>query len=248
VLVEPSPIPMPGLGPSLLPEFLAEANAGTQPDQPAAEGETMVQPVSFVVPSGRPVGVPSGPATRPINAGKYGEFSSCLHRPRVPLEAPMDASWQAPAAKLEESRQQWEMAANGEESRGLAPGGESVLGPHPGDPAAWLCLISPPGGEIAAHTQLSSAAATGRLAEPDAAALVERWVRRLLVGGDARRAAARLEIGTGRFAGAELVVVAEPGHVSVEVSLPVAGFEVGLADRLRDRLEGRGYGVDVIVR
>jgi hypothetical protein len=101
---------------------------------------------------------------------------------------------------------------------------------------------------MAGHAQPASAIENGRAAAADAGALVERWVRRVSVGGDGRRAAARLEIGAGRFAGTELVVIAEPGHVSVEVTLPAAGSEAGLAERLRDRLEGRGYGVDVTVR
>jgi hypothetical protein len=78
--------------------------------------------------------------------------------------------------------------------------------------------------------------------------LVERWVRRLAVGADPRRAAARLEIGAGRYAGAELLVVAEADRVSVEVCLPDGGADPGLAARLRERLEGRGYGAEVTVR
>jgi hypothetical protein len=248
VLVEPSPIPMPGLGPSLLLEFLAEPSAGTQPDPPAAEGEIMVQPVGFGVPSGRPAEGASERPCRQLSTGKYGEFDSYLHRPRTAVETLLDPAWQGLAGKLEESRQEREMAVSGEGSGALAPGGESTLDPPPGDPAAWLCLISPPGVEMAAPAQLPSSASSARAAEADAAGLVERWARRLALGGDARRAAARLEIGTGRFAGTELVVVAQPGHVSVEVTLPAAGFEAGLADRLRERLEGRGYGVDVTVR
>jgi len=47
--------------------------------------------------------------------------------------------------------------------------------------------------------------------------------------------------------GAELVVVAEAGWVSVELSLPGAA-EPGLAERLRARLERRGYAAEVVVR
>ncbi len=78
--------------------------------------------------------------------------------------------------------------------------------------------------------------------------LAERWVRRVALGGDGRRGAARIEIGAGRFSGAELVVVAEPGHVAVELSLPSSAASHGLAERLKTRLEGRGYGAEVTVR
>jgi hypothetical protein len=115
------------------------------------------------------------------------------------------------------------------------------------DPAAWLSLVNPTGGEANWATASASVAA-GRSSEPEVAALVERWVRRLSLGTDPRRAAARLEIGAGRYAGAELLVVAEGGHVSVEVSLPEAANEPDLAERLRRRLEGRGYGAEVTVR
>ena len=64
---------------------------------------------------------------------------------------------------------------------------------------------------------------------------------------EAARAAVRLEIGTGRYAGAELVVVAEPERIAVELRLPEAATESGLAERLRERLEARGYGADVKV-
>jgi hypothetical protein len=77
--------------------------------------------------------------------------------------------------------------------------------------------------------------------------LVERWVRRVALGGDQRRGVAKLDIGQGRFAGAELIVVAEAGRVSVELHVPEA-IEPGLAERLRSRLERRGYEADVVVR
>ncbi|HKY37373.1 MAG TPA: hypothetical protein VJN18_15630 [Polyangiaceae bacterium] len=72
-------------------------------------------------------------------------------------------------------------------------------------------------------------------------------MRRLAVGGDPRRAAARLEIGAGRYAGAELIVVAELDRVSVELRLPEGAVDTGLAERLRERLEARGYGAEVRV-
>jgi hypothetical protein len=80
------------------------------------------------------------------------------------------------------------------------------------------------------------------------AALVERWVRRVALGGDSRRGVARLDIGSGRLAGAELTVVAEASHVSVELSLPPGHADGGLAGRLRKRLEQRGFDTEVVVR
>jgi hypothetical protein len=77
--------------------------------------------------------------------------------------------------------------------------------------------------------------------------LVERWVRKVSLGGDVRRGVARLEIGGGRFAGAELLVTAEAGRVAVELNVPEA-TDPSLAERLRSRLERRGYSADVIVR
>jgi hypothetical protein len=79
------------------------------------------------------------------------------------------------------------------------------------------------------------------------ATLVERWVRRVALGGDQRRGVAKLDIGEGRYAGSQLVVVAESGRVSVELSLPGAG-DPGLAERLQSRLEQRGYSAEVTVR
>jgi hypothetical protein len=131
---------------------------------------------------------------------------------------------------------------------GLAPAEESVLARYPADPAAWLSFVNPAGGEGSRAMALATPAAGGRSAEPDVTVLVERWVRRVSWGGDPRRAAARLEIGAGRYAGTELVLVAEGGHVSVEVNLANSGGELDLAQRLRRRLEGRGYGADVTVR
>jgi hypothetical protein len=77
---------------------------------------------------------------------------------------------------------------------------------------------------------------------------MERWVRRLALGGDQRRGLARLDIGQGRFSGAELLIVAEAGSVSVEVTLPASVAGADLAERLRARLGRRGYRTEVEVR
>ena len=67
-------------------------------------------------------------------------------------------------------------------------------------------------------------------------------------GGDQRRGAVRLDIGQGRFSGAELLVVAEAGRVSVELNLPPSVASGDLSARLRSRLLGRGLDADVVVR
>jgi hypothetical protein len=78
--------------------------------------------------------------------------------------------------------------------------------------------------------------------------LVEGWVRRLSVGGDQRRAVARLDIGHGAYAGAELVIATEGGAVQVELTLPEGAPTSGLSERLTSRLTARGYDAQVAVR
>jgi hypothetical protein len=68
------------------------------------------------------------------------------------------------------------------------------------------------------------------------------------VGGDSRRGVARLDIGSGRLSGAEVVVMAEAGRVSVELSLPAGTNATQLQERLQARLERRGFETDVVVR
>jgi hypothetical protein len=82
----------------------------------------------------------------------------------------------------------------------------------------------------------------------EVANLVERWVRRVALGGDSRRGVARLDIGSGRLSGTEVVVMAEAGRVSVELSLPAGLPAADLQERLRTRLERRGFETDVVVR
>ena len=247
MLVEPSPNPMPGLGPSLLREFLAEPHAGTQPGGCLADGEIMVEPVGFRVLGGRPEGVLAGPAERPISAGKHGEFASCLRRGEGPPAAVAEGDPGGAAVKFPGAQSEREMAVSREGPAGLAPDDRPGLAPGPGEPAGWLFLVSPSGGDGGAGLALNQSPAAARGAESYAAVLSERWVRRLALGGDARRAAARLEIGAGRVAGAELLVVTEPGHVSVTLNLPEP-VDGALSSRLQRRLEARGYTADVTVR
>lgn len=131
----------------------------------------------------------------------------------------------------------------------LAPDGRPDLGPGAGDPAELLALFNPQGGAevVPALGQPASAAPTAAGAM-QVAELVERWVRRVALGGDQRRGVARLDIGQGRFAGAELLVTAEGGAVSVELTLPPSVIDASLAGRLRSRLAQRGLEAEVVVR
>jgi hypothetical protein len=126
----------------------------------------------------------------------------------------------------------------------LAPAEQSSWGRGSPDPAEWLAAITSQGGVIEARP---ADAATASHA-PELSELVEGWVRRLAVGGDQRRAVARLDIGHGQYAGAELVVTAEGSRVSVELSLPEGTGASGLSERLSARLMARGYAADVQVR
>jgi hypothetical protein len=132
----------------------------------------------------------------------------------------------------------------------LAPDGEAVTGRVVAGDADWLLLIRPqvgeqPSGVVSGANALADERAR---AEVGVAELVERWVKRVALGGDGRRGAARLDIGSGRLSGAEVLVVAQAGHVSVELSLPPGLADGGLSVRLRERLSRRGYSAEVSVR
>jgi hypothetical protein len=129
----------------------------------------------------------------------------------------------------------------------LAPDDQRGMSQGAGDVAELLALLSPSVGvnplPAPAEPSLASPAGAAQVAD-----LVERWVRRVALGGDQRRGVARLDIAEGRYAGAELLVSAEAGHVSVELTLPEAPADAGLCERLRARLEQRGLSADVTVR
>jgi hypothetical protein len=115
-----------------------------------------------------------------------------------------------------------------------------------GDLAEWFSLINPVG-EPAPSPVPTNVGRNDPVAA-NVAELVERWVRRAALGGDQRRGAVRLDIGHGRFAGSELLIVAEAGCVSVELNLPPSQADAGLSERLRTRLEQRGLSAEVLVR
>jgi hypothetical protein len=237
---------MPGLGPSLLPEFLADGNLGTQPDPPLAERSIMVQPVLPSTAGGRPVAAPTSPPSRQVKAQEHSLFRAQLHRSSEPLNRIQCVASKAEEAPVAVEHSGPEIVPAAERSASLAPEPQPSLGPAGGELAEWLWLINPSG--CAVEAPPAPAACVPHAAVAEVAELVERWVRRVALGGDQRRGAVRLDIGQGRFSGAELVIVAEGDRVSIDLTLPPALVDAELSARLRSRLERRGYQADVLVR
>lgn len=229
---------LPGGGAEPPTEFLADGRRSAQPVQVAADGPLMVQPVG----SAAQVVRPDARLALSINNSKIISFGAEL---RALLAAP------APTRHgvLEGAAEPFRRAPAGREiglsegdSPGLAPVELPSVGP-PWEAAEWLSCFTSGSVEAAAPSPLAT-----RGIEPEVGQLLERWVRRVGLGGDQRRGVARLAIGAGRLAGAELVVVAEGSTVSVELQLPSEVEGSGLEQRLRSRLEGKGMRADVTVR
>jgi hypothetical protein len=245
--VEPSPNPCPVLGRASFLQFLADPNLGTQPDRPATEQEEMVQPPLSVTSGGRPESVGPRPCAKSITTGKYDEFRS-HYRTRLLLPTGSPDAQRTPVEAGQARRHpEREMSLSGEPSPSLAPDEQPGLGRGGGELAEWLSLFNPGGGVEAPRLPEPVGQAPVQPGVAELSDLIERWVRRVALGGDQRRGAARLDIGHGRFAGAELLVVAEAGRVSVELSLP-GMVDADLSQRLQSRLERRGYVADVVVR
>lgn len=240
---------MPGLGRASCPEFLADPNLGTQPDRPPTDREPMVEPVAFRQQAGRSELGAAVPACGLVNTRKQEDFSSLLRRQLGPPLSPAEGNAEPAPSRFGAGRSDREMPASGELPAGLAPDAESGVRCGSGEAAAWLLLVSPPGGDAASSVATNSLTtmAPSRTLEPELALAAERWLRRLSWGGDGRRATARLELGAGALSGAELVVTAEGGHISLDLRLPTDA-EGGLADRIRRRLEAKGYSADVTIR
>jgi hypothetical protein len=77
--------------------------------------------------------------------------------------------------------------------------------------------------------------------------LLTGLARRVAWGGDRRKGCARIELSEGALAGATLVVHTEQRSVCVELELPAGARGTGLEERLRERLEARGFSANVRV-
>jgi hypothetical protein len=197
----------------------------------------------------------SGPALRafqaprqPLTNRKEEEFRDLFKRGRRPDETTIQTPIEEPPTALPALRRNREMTVSDEPSGGLAPEEQPSVGAARLDPAEWLATINPGGSPELVAQQAATALTHTPASHADVSLLVERWVKRVALGGDQRRGVARLDIGQGRFAGAELLVVAEAGRVSVELSLPPHEAAPGLRERLLERLERRGVSAEVVVR
>ncbi len=207
----------------------------------------MVAPVTSAPVVGRPNGSAAMPGKALVSARIQESFLARLRAPHAPRTGAAGEPPSTPRLDEDKAPKAAQMFPRGEgeedASAALAPGDRSVLGePRMLEPGEWLALFSP-GAEpvpVVAQGQQHPGVA-------DISVLMERWVRRVALGGDARRGVAKLDIGAGRFAGAELVVVAEAGRVAIELSVPGA-TDASLARRLQSRLERRGYTAEVTVR
>lgn len=205
----------------------------------------MVQPIPPGVSANRPERPGWRDTARTVNINKYEEFSKHLRQPTDAAPAAPEPLAEPAALSPTRRYEDHQMGPEEAPSRTLAPDEQSGWGRGCLDPAEWLSAITSAGGAPPGQAEPSSA---GRTSQPELSELVEGWVRRLSVGGDQRRAVARLDIGHGAYAGAELVIAAEGGAVEVELTLPEGAAASGLSERLTSRLSARGYAPRVTVR
>ena len=209
----------------------------------------MVQPLPANAPAHRPDVARPQQFLRPANTGKHDEFRTLLKRSK---DAPPELGVADPASLTSSAKYpqiERELSLSERDFGALAPDTEPRWGRSP-DPAEWLASITA-GGSLndgAGKAADAPAPAATRATDPELSQLVEGWVRRVALGGDQRRAVARLDIGHGSYAGAELVIAAEAGHVSVQLTLLDGTESSGLSERLRSRLAARGYAAEVDVR
>ena len=207
----------------------------------------MVQPLPAIASVARPVSQPLNPPRRLVTDCNHAGFSSYLHRLTGRLGTPKETLPLSESCASPPRTVGKELSLQPDPSGSLAPDEQPSLGGQGADPLELLALINPMGG-VEAAVPVAPATPTSHPGVAEVAELVERWVRRVALGGDQRRAAVRLDIGQGRFSGAELLVVAEAGRVSVELQLPSSVSGGDLSERLRARLERLGYAADVSVR
>jgi hypothetical protein len=73
--------------------------------------------------------------------------------------------------------------------------------------------------------------------------MVSEIVQSLAWGGDRRRGAARIELGGKKLGGASVIVHAEDGELTLELTAPTHVNAIELAERLKERLERRGFTI-----
>ena len=207
----------------------------------------MVQPVSTAPANGRPECSSGRPALKPITTRNSDAFSARLRHSGERAPGSAAAEPKAVTRSADGAHPEREMSPEPELPRSLAPEEQPSFGQAGVELAEWFSLINP-SGAVDAPRPVESAVLPSPVGVVEVAELVERWVRRVALGGDQRRGAVRLDFGHGRLSGAELVVVADAGRVSVELCLPPAMVAPELSERLRARLERRGFIADVVVR
>ena len=151
----------------------------------------MVQPLPPVVSAIRPESVMARQGARATNASKSPEFREFLRALEEPLTEPPSSDPAGCSEPAPSARAGREITVEDDPYRALAPAEQSSWGRVNPDPAEWLATIASTGGTAdprAAQTTTSSHA-------PELSQLVEGWVRRVALGGDQRRAVARLDIG-----------------------------------------------------
>lgn len=205
----------------------------------------MVQPARSCNQVEQPVLGPLPPGSPYLNRCNQKEFLKILKANAGVGEDLGGEGQRANAARQNQTAREPQIEPTEDPRLTLAPGAEPGMGRGPYDAIEWLFVVNPGGVEPAPAPDPGQRS----VGPPDieASELVERWVRRVALGGDARRGVAKLDIGHGRYAGAELLVVAEAGRIAVELNLPHAEAASGLVDRVRSRLERRGYEADVVV-
>jgi hypothetical protein len=208
----------------------------------------MVQPVDMMILSGRPDCAGIGAAPTMISVRKQEKFSDFFRAGSACLKGLEEEPENQSKQNFGGVRREHQMSIGESLPGGLAPEDEPGLARRSLEPAEWLALVQSAGVEMATAPTVVVSAAPAAPSTLELGAWVERWVRRVALGGDQRRGVARLDIGQGQFAGAELLVVAEAGQVSVQLTLPPEASAPGIAERLRARLERRGLSAEVLVR
>jgi hypothetical protein len=209
----------------------------------------MVQRLPPTAQDARPAGTAARSMQAPLSSRLSTSFSALLRPGLSSLDLDRTAPPAPKEAHLRGRQLAEEMSDEGAPrrlERDLAPDEQPRWGHSPENLAElFACLSAPVGGGVATPAEApgASPAAAAQVAE-----LVERWARRVSLGGDQRRGVARLDLAEGRYAGAQLLVSAEGTHVAVELTLPESPSDSSLSERIRARLAQRGLSSEVTVR